>query len=207
MSDYARIRQAGWKNPQIGAINWYGFMAEGEVTIQGHKVENVVPVEQLDGGGFYVSTTSLSDAKNHPDPRDQARYLDAETIPFGVIPGNSPELKKLGISKGSFGVAIYPPKNKASPFVVGDSGGRVGEASYALSRDISGLPPQRATANNSNLGHLKSNVLWLFFTNSKGTAKPPYSGESVRLAAVEAFKAWGGEERLTKCVRNPAVPR
>ncbi|WP_338524768.1 hypothetical protein NUH87_03670 [Pseudomonas batumici] len=90
MKDYERIRHAGWKDPKVGAINWYGFRAEGDVTVQGHKVEDVVPVEQLDGSGFYVSTTSLMDTKNHRDPRDQARYLDAETIPFGVIPGNSP---------------------------------------------------------------------------------------------------------------------
>ena len=52
MQDFKRIGDAGWQNPMVGAINWYGILGEGTATIHGVKVTSVKPVLQKDGSGF-----------------------------------------------------------------------------------------------------------------------------------------------------------
>jgi hypothetical protein len=107
MQDFKRIGDAGWKNPSVGAINWYGILGEDTATIHGKTVKSVKPVLQKDGSDFYVSPTSLVDLKV-TNLKDQSRYVNPLRVPSAVV--------------GTFGVAINRHQNMAFPFVVGDGG-------------------------------------------------------------------------------------
>ncbi len=208
-SDYARIRAAGWKDPSIGAIHWFGVLGTGGATIPGprgpRQVSQVQPVEQSDGSGYYVSPTALQDAQNHPRKEDQRRYVDAERVPAAVI-RDTQQMRQLGITMGTYGVAIHRTTRRAFPFIVGDAGPRIGEGSFALGRAVKGLPEATATRANIYSGHVEGqDVLWIFFGGER--ALPPYTPERVKAHAAAAFDAWGGAARLDSCINEPSIPR
>jgi hypothetical protein len=151
MTDFAKIRAAGWQDPSVGAINWYGIVGQGSATIHGRTITAVKPVEQKDGSGFYVSPTSLFDHSVR-DEGDQDRYVNPLRIPAAVVPR---VLQSKGIVMGTFGVAIDKKKNIAVPFVVDDSGPAVGEGSVALARMVAGQPsPTTSRARTATSGRL-----------------------------------------------------
>ena len=202
--DYKAIRETGWKDPTVGAIHWFGVLGEGTVTIGEFTVTEVVPIEQADGSGFYVSPTALGDGDGFPDPKDQRRYIDAETVPAAVI-RNSKALSSLGIALDTFGVAMHEKIKMAVPFIVGDYGPRIGEGTFALGRLVNGLPLIEATRKNIFSAHVDDNeVLWIFFGGQKMSA--PYNQATVTAQALERFTAWGGESRLLACAANTDIP-
>lgn len=215
--DYQAIRAAGWKATSVGAIHWFGVLGVDSITIPGRspppsgvaknfKVTQVVPVEQSNGSGFFVSRTALEDSVNYKNPKDQRRYLDAETIPFGVAP-NKAELRAIGVTRGTFGVAFNRLTGRTVPFVVGDTNSVIGESSFVMGRELSGLPAARATRANVNSGHINTfDVLWVFFSDKQGVAKAPYSGASIRAEANAAYERWGSRPRLDLCISNPDIP-
>jgi len=202
MSDVARIEAAGWTDPAVGAVQWYGILGEGTAKIHGRTVSAVKPVQQAGGSGFYVSPTSLFD-KSVADAKDQSRYVNPLRVPSAVMPRS---LASNGVAIGTFGVAYHAGKRVAVPFVVGDGGPRVGEGSVALARLAAGLPlTDNVTRQNRFEGQVdKKEVLWVFFG---GTPAPFESGNEARTIddAKAAFAAWGGESRLAKC--SQTVPR
>ena len=180
------------------------MLGQGSVDIGEETVTEVVPVEQADGSGFYVSPTALADAAAFPDPTDQRRYVDAETVAAAVI-RNSQALFSLGITLGTFGVAIHATGKKAVPFIVGDHGPRIGEGTFALGRLVQGLPPITATRKNIFSAHIEEKqILWVFFGGEK--MSPPYSQAAVLAQAQERFEKWGGESRLSECLTNTDIP-
>lgn len=203
MDDVARIGAAGWDDPGVGAVRWYGILGEGEATVAGRRVKRVQPVEVDDGSGFYISPTFLEDQRFPPD--DQRRYVDALSVPHAVIRGNS------GVKDGSFGVAWRVrgcPSGRScepTPFLVADRGPRVGEGSVWLTRAVNGLDPDvPITQGNRFAGNVGgSDVLWVFFNGDE--AVPPYDAARVKAAAAAAFSAWGGPDRLETC-RAAGVP-
>lgn len=197
MSDYARIAQAGWTDGTIGAINWYGVVADGSATVHGRTVRNVKPAFQPDGSGYFVSPTSLADPAVH-DTKDQARYVNPLRVPSAVIPAS---LASSGIAIGSFGVAVDRRKNIAVPFVVGDGGPRIGEGSAALARMVAGAPLSDAiTRTNRGVGQVDTmDVLWVFF-GGKPTIFDHTHEEKLIADAREAFTKWGGDSRLHACM-------
>ncbi len=136
MDDLARIEAAGWADPSVGVVRWYGVVAEGQATVAGRTVKGIKPVLQRDGSGFYVSPTSLVDP-SVTDLADQRRYANPLRVAAAVAPG---ALVRAGVKQGSFGVAIRGDKRIAVPFVVGDAGPRIGEGTPALARQVAGLP-------------------------------------------------------------------
>ncbi len=202
LSDLARIEVAGWIDPTVGAVEWYGILGESSAKIKGRTINAVKPVKQADGSGFYVSPTSLFD-KSVVDPRVQSRYVNPLRIPAAVMPKS---LNTHGISLGSFGVAYHINKKVAVPFVVGDRGPRVGEGSVALARRAAGLSiTDNVTRQNRFDGQVdKMHVLWVFFGGPAATFDSKNEGAIIE-AANAAFANWGGEERLAKCVE--AVPQ
>lgn len=203
--DYRAIREAGWRDPEVGAIHWFGVLGEGSVRIGTNDVKNVVPVEQSDGSGFFVSPTKLEDSVNYPDAKDQRRYIDAGKIPAAVIRGSN-ALFSLGITVGTFGVAIHRRIQSAVPFIIADHGPRIGEGSFALGRQLKGLPVVAATRRNVFSAHIEGKeVLWIFFGGAQ--MQPPYTPGLVQEQAKEAFRKWGGNSRLTECLSNRAIPK
>jgi hypothetical protein len=203
MDDLARIEAAGWADPTVGVVHWYGIVADGEVKIAGQKVAGIKPVLQRDGSGFYVSPTSLVD-RSITDVADQRRYVNPLRVSSAVVPGG---LVRAGVAMGSFGVAIRRDKKIAVPFVVGDGGPRIGEGSPALARQAAGLPmTDDITLANRYAGQVDGkSVLWVFFG---GTPAPFDHTQEKQLAgkARSAFESWGGEERLRRCVESLPQP-
>jgi hypothetical protein len=201
MSDLAKIEAAGWTDPHVGAVRWYGVLGTGNTTIHGRKVVGVIPVKQGDNSGYYVSPTALFDASIH-DPAQQERYVNPLTIPAAVIPAR---LVSQGIGLGSFGVAYSPKTNVAVPFVVGDLGPRVGEGTPALARQLAGLPlTDSITRKNRYAGQVDTpSVLWVFFGGdaSKYDHADP---DATITAAKQAFERWGGMPRLQDCKQRMA---
>lgn len=196
MDDVARIAAAGWTDPSVGVVQWYGIEAEGSVKIAGRQVSHIKPVLQRDGSGFYVSPTSLFD-KEVADHADQQRYPNPLHVPSAVVPSS---LVRNGISIGSFGVAIHTRKQIAVPFVVGDGGPRIGEGSPALARQVSGLSiSDDINLKNRFEGQVDgSDVLWVFF-GGQPTSFDHTKEADVALQAQAAFDHWGGSSRLTQC--------
>ena len=202
MSDVARIGQAGWRDPSVGAVQWYGILGEGSVTIKGRKIDAVIPVLNKDGSGFYVSPTSLFD-KTVSDPADQSRYVNPLRIASAVMPNS---LAAQGIAMGSFGVALNVKKGIAVPFVVGDGGPRIGEGSVALARLQVGVSlTDEITRANRYVGQVDGpDVLWVFFGDA-ATTYDSKNEDALTASAKAAFARWGGEDRLARCVA--IVPR
>lgn len=202
MQDFARIRAAGWNNPSVGAIRWYGVLGRGSARIGGRPVNAVTPVLQADGSGFYVSPTKLADS-SVADEADQSRYPNPLRIPAAVIP-SSGVLSAHGVVMGSFGVAIDSDRRIAVPFIVGDAGPRVGEGTPALARRVAGLPvSDQISRKNRYAGQVdEPRVLWVFF--GRNAAPISYDRRDEQAAvhgAEEAFTRWGGMQRLAKCLR------
>jgi hypothetical protein len=196
VSDFKRIREAGWTDSSTGAISWYGIVGTGEATIHGKQVRAVIPVTQFDGSGFFVSQTSLADP-TLKDVRDQQRYLNPLKVPYAVVPA---KLLPLGIKLGSFGVAIDPKRNLPVPFVVGDIGPRIGEGSVALGRLVAGKQlADLVTRETRNVGQVdQPRVLWVFFGGR--VANFDHNNEAGLVAeANQVYQEWGGDKRLKNC--------
>jgi hypothetical protein len=201
MKDVARIGENGWRNPEVGIVNWFGILGVGEVEIAGKKVKNVEPVFQKDGSGFLVSPTAFTD-KSIERADDQKKYLNPLRIPAAVIP-NREQLTSRGIVMGSFGVAIHKTERIPVPFVVGDFGPRVGEGTPALARLAAGLSPtENVTVSNRFLGRVaEKDVLWVFFGNQIPAVTYDSKNEGALLSASQAaFEKWGGASKLMDCL-------
>ena len=197
--DAARIESAGWDDPQTGAIRWHGITAQGSARISGARVPRVEPVLQADGSGFYVSRTGLQDTRYAPD--DARRFVDSGEVPYAAL------RRDQGVPLGTFGVAYrtrgcpYNRDCEPVPFIVADHAPRAGFGSMALARAVSGLPPEEPSRENRYDGEARrQDVLTVFFGGAPAGA--PYTSDAVRERAAEAFEAWGGTERLSRCRRR-----
>ena len=201
MSDFARIEAAGWNDPKVGAIRWYGVLATGTALIRGRTIHGVKPVLQKDGSGYYVSPTTLFD-KSIGDETQQERYVHPLKIPAAVVPS---AIAKAGIRLGSFGVSFSPKTNAAVPFVIGDIGPKIGEATPALARQLARLPPSdMITRQTRYAGQVDTpSVLWIFFGDAPVEYRQSDPGAIVA-AAGKAFEQWGGMSRLQACVKTVA---
>lgn len=204
MNDLARIEAAGWTNPAVGVVRWYGIVASKEAIVAGKKIRGIKPVPQQDGSGFYVSPTSWVD-RSITDVADQRRYVNPLRVPSAVVPQ---ALVEAGVRFGSFGVAIDAGgKRVPVPFVVGDGGPRIGEGSPALARQVAGLQPtDDITVKNRYAGQVdKKTVLWVFFGGGGSDFDHRKEGEVAQNAQI-AFERWGGAARLEQCLKTVGKP-
>jgi hypothetical protein len=196
MDDLAKIEAAGWTDPKVGVINWFGVLGKGQAKIGGETIKNIKPVVQNDGSGYYVSPAALFDP-SIPDETVQERYVHPLKVPAAVIPKS---LVETGIKVGSFGVALSPDARIAVPFVVGDTGPKVGEGTPALLRLLSGRQPSDTiNRNNRYVGQVEERtVLWVFFGGDASKYDHAHP-EATVAASREAFGRWGGMPRLQAC--------
>lgn len=199
MRDIGRIGAAGWSDPSVGVVRWYGVLGQGTATTRGRAIRGIVPVLQKSGSGFYVSPTALFDS-SITDETEQSRYVNPLRIAAAVV---SKDVVARGVAMGSSGVAYNTTTKIAVPFVVGDRGPRIGEGSLALGRLAKGLPLKDTIARNERyLGQVdQRDVLWVFFKDS------PLSFDSrdeaaTTTRALAAYESWGGDARLARCIEQ-----
>jgi hypothetical protein len=133
--------------------------------------------------GYYISTTSMEDrSRKRTDP---TRYVDSESIPFFVLPGNA----RFGASLGDFGYAANPQNGQSCGCIFADIGpsGKIGEGSIALAEAI-GIP---SSPKNGGIGH---GIVYVVFPGSKQGW--PMSPEEIKAIAEELFAQWGGMDRI-----------
>jgi hypothetical protein len=163
--------------------NWFGI-----VTDTGR--EDGTPVVQRSDDpapGFFVSATALEDpTKSRTDP---LRYVDAESIPYIVLPGGM----GAGAGLGDYAVVVNRTNNNVSAAICGDIGPRhkIGEASIAAAKAI-GIP-----SSPRNGGVSSKIVLYVVFAGS-GDHRPK-TAEEIQSEATRQFADWGGLDRVHAC--------
>lgn len=162
--------------------NWWGIAtnSQGKPYVQGPN--DPAP-------GYYVSTTSLEDAR-YPasDPR---RYVDSEKVPFIAV---SPELKSQGVKVGDL-VAVRNEKTGKTAFaVVADIGpkGHAGEGSIKLAQEL-------GINDDARRGGASSGVQYVVFPGSKQSW--PMTNEQIQQQGQKLFDAYGGEAQLISSTR------
>lgn len=166
-----------------GPGNWFGV-----VTDNGEP--NGTPVVQRSDDpapGFFVSATALEDpTKDRTDPR---KYVDAETIPYIVLPGHM----QGGASLGDLAVVVNRNTDQVVGAICGDIGPRakIGEASIATAKAL-GIPDSPRNGGVSN-----KIVSYVIFTGS-GNHRPRAAAE-IASEAGRLFTDWGGLDRLNEC--------
>jgi len=169
------VRNAG------GPGNWWGIVtdtgnSDGEPVVQG--AGDPFP-------GYYVSQTSLFD----PQKRliDPGRYVDANNVPYVVVPPKMLTIAELG----DFAVVINRNNGNVSSAIVADVGARnrIGEGSIALAENL------EVNANPRN-GGVDSGIVTVIF---------PGSGQGFPSATIDIaqegkkrFENWGGINRLSR---------
>jgi len=135
--------------------------------------------------GYYMSMTSLEDTdKKETDPE---RYVNAETIPYIVLPQKVEEAG--GAKLGDFAVVLNKANGKLCYAIFADGGppGKLGEGSIALAKalDIDANPKD---------GGVPDNIIYLVFPGSGNKQKRTL--EEINTEGGKLFAAWGGKEML-----------
>lgn len=168
--------------------NWWALVVDGEG-------EPIVQGPDDPAPGYYVSTTSLIDRRRpEADPR---RYVDAEAVPFVVLP---PELRvgeqATGVELGDLALVVDLESGARSFAIFADVGPRrsIGEGSMALA-DALGLP------SNPRRGGKAGGLAYLIWPGS-GEGVPLTPTKIAARGAAE-LRDWGGEARLERCLSDP----
>ncbi len=139
--------------------------------------------------GFYVSGTSLVNP-TYPEA-SQYRYIDAESVPYFVLPGSHTN----GAKVGDIGL-LYNTKTGDNCYgVFADQGpsSKIGEASLRMATALN-IP------NNPKTGGTESKIIvYLVFPGSIASWKPPNVWWDV---ANTLTKAWGGLARLKQIAED-----
>jgi hypothetical protein len=139
--------------------------------------------------GFYISMTSLEDlGKSRTNPR---RYVDAETIPYFVLPGN----KKFGTKLGDFGFVVNPANGQSCGCIFADTGpaDKIGEGSIALAKEL-GIKA------NPKAGGVDDGLAYVVFPGS--SSGWPLAVDDIHQKATKLFKAWGGFAKIKQGLPN-----
>ncbi len=163
--------------------NWWGIVTgrNGKPVKQGPN--DPVP-------GFYVSTTTLFDpSRAEEDPR---RYVDAETIPYFVLPRKH----STDARSGDLGIIVNLRNRKHVGAIFADIGSKdhLGEASIAAARALD-IPESPRN------GGASGDVFYLVFPRS-GDGRPKPRQEVEQLAG-ELFSAWGEMAGIEHAVNAP----
>jgi hypothetical protein len=144
--------------------------------------EPVIQVDPEPAPGFYVSTTSLENFA-FPETR-QARYIDASTIPFVVLPFGL----GMGLKLGDLCFVYNKGTGKSALAIYADAGPRdqIGEGSIALAVALN-VPSSPRT------GGVSGGITYVVFPGS-GNGYQEMGVWSVQ--ADRVFRDWGGMSRL-----------
>jgi hypothetical protein len=180
---FEQARDAGW--PAEGTrVRFYAMATQGR---------NTQPCFQANGA--FVSMTSLP-ADPSRGTCDQARYLDALTVPFVIRPGDT-DFTRAGMDAGDL-VAVHQPASGRTVFaIVGDAGPSdgLGEGSVALNAALMGRPLPRTYA--EVLALQPQDVLTVVLTDAP--MDRPFTAERIAAAGQAELDRLGGAPRLAAC--------
>jgi len=164
--------------------NWWALVTNNEK----RSGRPVLQGESDPAPGFYVSTTALFDPGN-PNVRDPRRYVDAEEIPYVVLPPRALKFARLG----DFATVVNLQNGKVAAAIVADKSTPrlpVGEGSIALADalDIDSDPRS---------GGRDRDVAYIIYRGS-GNGRPRELQE-ISDNAERLFEAWGGLDKLKSC--------
>ena len=159
---------------------------------------------------YYTAMTSLRGGDFPPcDPR---RYVNAEEVPFLVLPKgpHAARLRAIGVEKGDYGFGFSRATGRATPALVADFGpvNKLGEASMAFARRLGygGDPGYGRTKDPLGSGTEKREILYVVFPlTGPRTATParnpvwPRALDEIERDATAVFEMWGGDAKLRAC--------
>jgi Fungal chitosanase of glycosyl hydrolase group 75 len=156
--------------------------------------------------GFTISATSLCDP-NVTNTHDTARYVDASTIPFVVLPGGFPRAvgqTGTSVSKclGCLCYVINLKTGNATGAVFADVGPHVGEASLATALRL-GCDPFYPNARPKVAGMDSKRFFTIVFPNE--ILAMPLKADDIEAKATAQFQAWGGWDGLAAALKQ--VPK
>jgi hypothetical protein len=135
----------------------------------------------------------LCDAEFAAD--DTRRYVDASSIPYVVLTGNSlPVPAHLTLRKGCIVFVVDTKTGIYSGAIYGDVGRAVGEASLALALMLNINPFSRKYFPKVIGGTSDRRVFHLVFPEV--VVPPPWNVDSIQDQAKRVFDSWGGETEL-----------
>jgi Fungal chitosanase of glycosyl hydrolase group 75 len=177
-------------HPEKGkGLDWLGNAGNEEegwwALVTDKKGSPVVQGDADPAPGFYISTTTL---ENQSKPEtDPSRYVDSETIPFFVLPGN----QLFGAKLGDFDFVVNPTNGKSCGCIFADTGpgDEIGEGSIALAKALG------INANPKN-GGANDGLAYIVFPGS-GPGWPS-SADEINKKATKLFENWGGMEKIKK---------
>jgi len=162
-------------------------------------------IQGEDGEGparaFVVSGTTAQNpaVKN---TKSTARYVDASTIPYVVLPrAKFPLPKGMKLKDGCVAFVVDTKTGGTSGAIFADVGNAVGEGSIALARRL-GLDPFSKKLFPKVIGFQDKKDFSRFFcvVFPRAIIAPPWPVADIQKAADAQFKAWGGEAQLKAIV-------
>ena len=143
------------------------------------------------GEGYYVSKTSLEDARIEVPATSRAKYVDARAIPYVVFPTAYYQLAGTG-HLGDFALALNLRNGQVTAAIVADTGGGadagLGEVSIALAEALGGVDVNPRNARGAPEGPFG----YVLFPGSHATPPWPLTLAAIRQGAARRYAAAGG---------------
>ena len=167
--------------------NWWALVTDNEKTGGTPVIQGTTDPAP----GYFVSTTALYDRTN-TNPRDPRRYVDAEKIPYVVLPPKALHYASLG----DFATVVNLKNRKVSAAIVADVSAPnlpVGEGSIALAESL-------AIDSSPRHGGQDEKVVFVIYPGS-GNGKPRKL-QDILTSSKRLFEAWGGINKLDACLES-----
>jgi hypothetical protein len=144
--------------------------------------------------GFYVSGTALQRGQDH----DAGSYVDAEFIPYIVLPDDFDP----GVKIGDLCTVVNLKNYRSTAAIFADTNPDVGEASVRAAINLHVQDPSYPiTELAKHGGDEKDQYLYIVYPGSKlqpSAAAPHWPVESIEDKANALFQAWGGIDMVKR---------
>jgi hypothetical protein len=168
---------------------WWGVATndQGQPIVQGAK--DPYP-------GYYVSSTSLIDRSKQVN--DPSRYVNAEEIPYIVLP--VPLYTKAQVNLGDFAAVVNKANGKIAYAIFADVGPpeKLGEGSICLANELE-------INSSPKYGGADEGIIYIVFPGS-GNGHPR-SKEEIRAEGQLLLNEWGGKELLMNFFKGKQMNR
>jgi glycosyl hydrolase group 75 (putative chitosanase) len=174
------------------------------VAIFGFLTENGKPVVQKEGdplpGAAFISTTSMS-IPNTPN-NTQRHWVDANEIPYIVLSGSFSQ--NFHVGHGDLAI-VYRPSTQKMAFAVFADGGKLGEASVRLHKDLGANPISVSNGIERAKRRIEDRVLTIVFPGktTHGTTDANAWRAEIEQMGQQALQEFGGIARVKKCASQP----